>query len=94
VEWVIFLSRCFAALAVAWGLHTLLSRRFGQAYNQLRSQLEWVITFTLLLSFFYATGWPYPEQGTSLSPTAPGLALALTLLAVLGAWWINKEKLK
>jgi len=91
VEWVIFLSRCFAALAVAWGLHVLLSRWLGETYSQLRPQLEWVITFTLLLSLFYATGWPYLEQGTGFSPAAPGLALALTLLAVLGAWWINKE---
>ena len=92
MEWVIFLSRCFAALAAAWGLHTLLGRWLGEAYNQLRPQLEWVITFTLLLSLLYAAGWPYLGQDTSLSPTAPGLALALILLAVLGAWWINSRQ--
>ena len=92
MEWVIFLGRCFVALAVAWGLHTLLSRWLGEAYSQLRPQLEWVIAFTLLLSLFYATGWPYLEQGTSLLPTAPGLALALILLAVLGAWWISSRR--
>ena len=54
--------------------------------------VEWVITFTLLLSLLYAAGWPYLGQDTSLSPTAPGLALALILLAVLGAWWINSRQ--
>ena len=92
MEWVFFLIRCFAALAAAWGLHALLSRWLGEAYSQLRPQLEWVITFTLLLSLFHATGWPYREQDMSLSPAAPGLALALTLLAALGAWWINSRR--
>jgi len=54
--------------------------------------VEWVITFTLLLNLLYAAGWPYLGQDTSLSPTAPGLALALILLAVLGAWWINSRQ--
>ena len=51
-----------------------------------------MITFTLLLSLLYAAGWPYLGQDTSLSPAAPGLALAPILLAVLGAWWINSKR--
>jgi hypothetical protein len=84
-------SLCAASVVLGWLLHNWIRQWLGDAYDQLRPQLEWGLTVALSLIILYLWIWTQLELRGDLALIL-GSILALLVLSITAVGWRNIRK--